>query len=172
MCKCLPFLHGYWTRAQEYTYSADATFATKPGHALSAEEKHVIDQNGTEQAGTGTYNKFYPGQGYFACRKCGSPIYSAQAKFDSGCGWPAFDKCFTGAIKMRRELNGRVEIMCTCGAHLGHVFDGEGFTEENQRHCANSRSLQYVKAKPAGELTETKLDTASALGQAHRPSYT
>jgi len=130
-------------------YAAPAEFAAS-GHELTADEKYVIEQKGTEAAGTGKYDKFYPTEGYFACRKCGSPIYSHQAKFNSRCGWPAFDKCYTDSIKAKPEDDGtgRVEITCaTCGGHLGHVFTGEGFTATDERHCANSRSLQYVKAK-------------------------
>ncbi|KAK3280149.1 Peptide methionine sulfoxide reductase B2, chloroplastic [Cymbomonas tetramitiformis] len=112
-------------RVQEEEYSVSADFATQAGHSLSEEEKHVIENKGTEPAGSGTYDTFFPGQGYFACRKCGAPIYSYEAKFKTGCGWPAFDKCYTGSIKMRREEDDRVEIMCMCSAHLGHIFDNE-----------------------------------------------
>ena len=111
------------------------------------------------RAKTGKYDKFYPTEGYFACRKCGEPIYSHQAKFDSGCGWPAFDKCYEGSIiaKPEDDGTGRVEIVCaSCKGHLGHVFKGEGFTETGERHCANSRSLQFVKAKV--DKAEVKLN--------------
>lgn len=148
-------------REQEEEYSVSADFATQPGHYLSEEEKHIIENKGTEPAGSGAYDRFFPGQGYFACRKCGAPIYSYEAKFKTGCGWPAFDKCYTGSIKMRREEDDRVEIMCLCGAHLGHVFDNEGLSKGGQRHCANSRSLQYIKATPTAQLTQSKLDTDS-----------
>ena len=67
-------------------YSAPAEFASSAGHELTKDEKYVIESKGTEPAGTGKYDKFYPTEGYFACRKCGNPIYSHQAKFDSGCG--------------------------------------------------------------------------------------
>ena len=72
-------------KMEEFSVTPD--FARAAGHALTAEEKYVIENKGTEQAGTGKYDKFYPTEGYFACRKCGAPIYSFQAKFDSGCGW-------------------------------------------------------------------------------------
>lgn len=138
-------------------YAAPADFAS--GVVLTEDEKYVIENKGTEAAGTGKYDKFYPTEGYFACRKCGAPIYSFQAKFDSGCGWPAFDKCYEGAIVHKVEDDGtnRIEIVCAaCNGHLGHVFKGEGFTETGQRHCANSRSLQFVKAKV--DKAEVKLD--------------
>ena len=62
----------------------------------------------------------------------------------------AFDKCYDGSIKAHEEDDGtsRIEITCAgCAGHLGHVFKGEGFTETGERHCANSRSLQFVKGK-------------------------
>ena len=66
---------------------------------LSPEEFNILRKKGTERGGTGEYNKFYPTEGYFVCKGCGAPLYSAAAKFDSGCGWPAFDKCYKGAVK-------------------------------------------------------------------------
>ena len=56
---------------------------------LTAEEFNVLRQKGTERAGTGEYNKSYPAGGVFVCRGCGAPLYKADTKFDSGCGWPA-----------------------------------------------------------------------------------
>ena len=66
---------------------------------LTKEEYHVLREKGTERPGTGEYDKYFPKEGYFACRGCMNPLYSYEAKFNSGCGWPAFDKCFKGAIK-------------------------------------------------------------------------
>jgi len=87
----------------EDDYAAPAGFAADPAHALTEDEKYVIENKGTEAARTGKYDKFYPTTGYFACRKCGAPIYSFQAKFDSGCGWPAFDKV-RGAVARETEV--------------------------------------------------------------------
>ena len=123
----------------EDDYAAPAGFAAGAEHALTEDEKHVIENKGTEAARTGKYDKFYPTTGYFACRKCGAPIYSFQSKFDSGCGWPAFDKCYEGSITAKTEDDGsdRIEIVCAgCNGHLGHIFKGEGFTETGERHCA------------------------------------
>lgn len=123
-------------------YSALPNFASDASHKLTDEEAYILERKGTEAAGTGKYDKFYPKMGYFACRKCGSPIYSAAAKFDSGCGWPAFDKCYEGAIAHKVEDDGtdRIEITCaSCGGHLGHIFKGEGFTQTNERRkCSAS----------------------------------
>ena len=118
---------------------------------LSASDAEVIWNKGTERPGTGEYNKFKPKEGHFACNVCKTPLYSAQSKFDSGCGWPAFDKCYKGAIATHTDVTHgmkRVEIVCaTCGAHMGHVFEGEHMTDTNERHCVNSVSVVYVKEK-------------------------
>jgi len=116
---------------------------------LSSKEYNVLRQKGTEYPGTGKYNMFYPKEGHFVCRACGNPLYSAESKFKSGCGWPAFDKCYTDAVKIKTDTTHgmrRVEIMCNrCDGHLGHVFEGERMTPTNERHCVNSTSVTYVK---------------------------
>ena len=122
---------------------------------LSKEEYHVLREKGTEYPGTGEYDGFYPSEGHFVCRGCGNPLYSAESKFKSGCGWPAFDKCYKGSIKIKTDSSlgmRRVEIMCnTCDGHLGHVFEGEHMTPTNERHCVNSVSVKYVKANNTAE---------------------
>eukprot|EP00043_Microstomoeca_roanoka_P027731 m.15737 g.15737 ORF g.15737 m.15737 type:complete len:207 (+) comp7906_c0_seq1:40-660(+) len=130
---------------------------------LSEKEYYVLREKGTERAGTGEYDKFYPkkGEGFFACRGCGNPLYSAEAKFKSGCGWPAFDKCYKGAVKTHIDNTygmRRVEIVCAaCDGHLGHVFEGERFTETNERHCVNSISVKFVEGPEPEGLVEAKV---------------
>ena len=87
----------------------------------------------------------YPTQGQYDCVGCGAPLYTAKSKFDSGCGWPAFDSIIPEAVKELPDADGRrVEIVCaTCDSHLGHVFRGEGFTPTNERHCVNGVCLTY-----------------------------
>ncbi|PSC72670.1 methionine sulfoxide reductase B [Micractinium conductrix] len=120
---------------------------------LSAEEYHVLRQKGTERPGTGEYNKLYPEDGVFACRGCGQPLYTAETKFNSGCGWPAFYDFIPGSVDTHVDTSmgmRRVEITCSnCGGHLGHVFEGEGFpTPTDQRHCVNSVSIKYIPGGP------------------------
>ena len=112
---------------------------------LTPEEKRIIEDKGTEAPFTGKYDNFYK-DGTFICRRCNAPIFSSKAKFDAGCGWPAFDENFPNAIKRLPDPDGRrTEIECAnCGAHLGHVFKGEHLTDKNIRHCVNSLSIRFI----------------------------
>lgn len=115
---------------------------------LNEFEKHVIENKGTERAFTGEYYN-HKENGTYTCKKCNSPLFKSDAKFDSGTGWPSFDDTIKGAVKEVPDRDGRrVEIVCTkCGAHLGHVFKGEGFTSKSTRHCVNSVCLNFKKEK-------------------------
>lgn len=128
--------------------SDDQTADAKWRRQLTAQEYKVLRLKGTEPAGTGEYDQFHPPSGYFACKCCGNPLYTAEAKFESGCGWPSFDKCIENSIKMNVDVSfgmRRMEIVCArCDGHMGHVFEGEQKTETNERHCVNSLSVRYI----------------------------
>lgn len=115
---------------------------------LTPEEKRIIEDKGTEAPYTGEYDDFWL-PGTYVCRRCNTPLYTSNDKFHSGCGWPSFDQEIPGAVKRLPDPDGqRVEIQCNaCGAHLGHVFTGEGFTSKNTRHCVNSLSLKFIADK-------------------------
>lgn len=112
---------------------------------LTDEERNVIEDKGTEAPFTGEYDDFYE-DGTFICRRCNLPLFSAKAKFDANCGWPAFDDTFPRAVRELPDPDGeRTEIECgNCGAHLGHVFTGEKMTEKDTRHCVNSVSIKFI----------------------------
>jgi peptide methionine sulfoxide reductase msrA/msrB len=118
---------------------------------LTPEEARVILRKGTEAPGTGIYTDHFE-DGAYACRQCGALLYRSENKFHSGCGWPAFDLAIKGAVKRQPDADGRrTEIVCAnCDGHLGHVFEGEGFTPRDTRHCVNSISMDFVPADEVG----------------------
>ncbi len=112
---------------------------------LTAEEKDIIENKGTEAPFTGEYDNFYK-DGTYICKHCGVELYRSKDKFDAGCGWPAFDDALPNAVKELADADGRrIEIQCAnCSAHLGHVFRGEALTEKDTRHCVNSLSMRFI----------------------------
>ena len=131
--------------------STDRTYAvTKTDEQwrqeLSPAEYQVLRQAGTEQPFVGEYTDAKT-EGVYACRACGAELFTSDTKFESHCGWPSFYTPLAGDSVEYIEDHSmgmkRVEVRCaTCGSHLGHVFEGEGYdTPTDQRFCINSISL-------------------------------
>ena len=120
---------------------------------LTPAEYAVLRQAGTEPAFVGEYTDTKTA-GVYSCRACDAELFRSDTKFESHCGWPSFyDPASTDAVETRedRSLPGRprTEVLCaTCGSHLGHVFEGEGYgTPTDLRYCINSIAIRLESAE-------------------------
>lgn len=116
---------------------------------LSPEQYEVLRGRGTEAPFSGKL-LHEKKDGMYTCVACGQELFSSDAKFDSGTGWPSFDEALPGAVKSITDNShgmSRTEIVCSrCGSHLGHVFD-DGPTETGKRYCLNSVCLDLDEKK-------------------------
>ncbi|MBI1773801.1 MAG: peptide-methionine (R)-S-oxide reductase MsrB [Proteobacteria bacterium] len=115
---------------------------------LAPEQYRVLRGHGTERAGTSPLDKDYR-SGVFACAGCAQPLFSSEAKFDSGTGWPSFFQPMENAVATTEDRNffmTRTEVHCkNCGGHLGHVFP-DGPKPTGLRYCMNGVAMTF---KPA-----------------------
>ena len=112
---------------------------------LSNEEFRVLRKKGTELPFTGKYNNHFD-KGIYRCRACDTPLYDSESKFESGCGWPSYNKALSGALEFIKDNSHgmiRTEIVCAkCGGHQGHVFN-DGPSSTGERYCVNSVSIRF-----------------------------
>jgi peptide-methionine (R)-S-oxide reductase len=112
---------------------------------LTPEQYKIMRGRGTEAPFSGKY-LHKSEDGTYVCSVCGDSLFSSDAQFDSGTGWPSFDKAIEGSVQYKPDGN-RMEIICAkCGSHLGHVFD-DGPTSTGKRYCLNSVCLDLKPKK-------------------------
>jgi peptide-methionine (R)-S-oxide reductase len=113
--------------------------------SLTGEQFEVLRKHGTERPGTSPLNH-EKRDGTFYCSGCGTPLFSSNAKFESGTGWPSFSAPIEGAVETsvdRSHFMTRTEVHCSrCGGHLGHVFP-DGPAPTGERFCMNGVALRF-----------------------------
>ncbi len=150
----LGFLYSYSINAQQKK-SSEKKYAIVKTEAewkveLTEIQYFVLRKSGTERAFTSSFNTNKK-KGVYVCAACNTPLYLSKHKFDSGSGWPSFDR----AIKKNVELDvdykigyARTELKCnTCGGHLGHSFKDGPKKTTGIRHCINGVALKFIPKK-------------------------
>jgi len=147
---------------------------------LTPEQYRVTRNAGTERPFGEAYDLFNKqGEGTYFCVCCNAELFTSKEKFHSGCGWPSFyDSSKAKGVLERRDVSHgmvRIETVCKrCDAHLGHVFEGEGYkTPTNRRFCINAASLRFVAANESKpelrDLEQSKKDALKARAEEEAP---
>ncbi len=117
---------------------------------LTDMQYYVLREAGTERAFTSDLLK-EKRKGTYVCAACGTPLFKSEHKFDSGTGWPSFDRAIEGNVAYDVDYKigyKRTEEHCAvCGGHLGHVFEDGPRETTGERHCINGAALKFVPAK-------------------------
>lgn len=138
--------------AQKKTKETDKTYKVTKTEAewkaqLTAKEFYVLRQAGTERALSSPLNK-ENGKGIYVCKGCDTPLFKSKHKYNSGSGWPSFDREIKGNVDFSTDYDlgyARTEEHCaTCGGHLGHVFGDGPKATTGKRHCINGVSLKFI----------------------------
>ncbi len=141
--------------AQKKTQKEKKTYAVSKTNAewkeiLTPEQYYILRQAGTESPYSSPLNKTYAA-GTFHCAACNTPLYESKHKFDSGTGWPSFDRAVKGNVDQDVDYKigyARVELLCgTCGGHLGHAFNDGPRETTGWRHCINGDALIFESKK-------------------------
>jgi len=115
---------------------------------LTPEQYHILREKGTEAPFSSELLKVKD-KGMFTCAVCGNELFSSDAKFDSGTGWPSFDQAIPGSVEFKEDNSHgmvRTEVTCAqCGSHLGHVFDDGPSATSGKRFCINGACLLMKK---------------------------
>ena len=114
---------------------------------LTSMEYYVLRKAGTERAFTSPLNKNYK-PGVYVCAACQTPLYKSEHKFDSGTGWPSFDRAIANSVELDVDYKigyARTALKCaTCGGHLGHSFPDGPIDTTGERHCINGVALNFI----------------------------
>jgi len=135
---------------------------------LTPDTLRILQDKGTEKPFTDCSLR-PSSQGTYLCRGCGSALFRVTHQFESHCGWPSFDGEINHSIERRMDADGRrTEIVCAhCKGHLGHVFENEGLTKNNIRHCVNSIAIEWVDDKDVIKAEEAILAAGCFWGVEH-----
>jgi peptide-methionine (R)-S-oxide reductase len=113
---------------------------------LTPEQKHILDEEGTEIPGSSPLNH-EKREGMYVCAKCGAPLFTSETKYESGSGWPSFYQPVEGSLETKTDMKigvPRTEYHCrVCGGHQGHVFE-DGPQPTGLRYCNNGLSLEFI----------------------------
>jgi peptide-methionine (R)-S-oxide reductase len=134
---------------EKKTYSIEKS-NTEWKELLTPKQYYILREAGTERAFSSALNKNKK-KGTYVCAACNTPLYESKYKYDSGSGWPSFDRAITENIELDVDYKigyKRTELKCnTCGSHLGHSFDDGPKQTTGERHCINGDALNFIPNK-------------------------